>query len=113
MDPTLKNRTLTSLKEKMPMLSPRLRIVAKYIVDHLSDFGLDSIRETARKSGVSTYSLVRAANSLGFESYDQLREPFRHVSYVAPAADAVIAGLGVAGYEHGLEILVRKLGENA
>ncbi|NBR41237.1 MAG: MurR/RpiR family transcriptional regulator, partial [Alphaproteobacteria bacterium] len=71
MDPTLKNRTLTSLKEKMPMLSPRLRIVAKYIVDHPSDFGLDSIRETARKSGVSTYSLVRAANSLGFESYDQ------------------------------------------
>ena len=76
MDPTLKNRTLTSLKEKMPMLSPRLRIVAKYIVDHPSDFGLDSIRETARKSGVSTYSLVRAANSLGFESYDQLRDPF-------------------------------------
>ena len=50
----------------------------KYIVDHPSDFGLDSIRETARKSGVSTYTLVRAANSLGFESYDQLREPFRH-----------------------------------
>jgi DNA-binding MurR/RpiR family transcriptional regulator len=78
MDPTLKNRTLTSLKEKMPMLSPRLRIVAKYIVDHPSDFGLDSIRETARKSGVSTYTLVRAANNLGFDSYDQLREPFRH-----------------------------------
>lgn len=78
MDPTLKNRTLTSLKEKMPMLSPRLRLVAKYIVDHPSDFGLDSIRETARKSGVSTYTLVRAANSLGFEGYNQLREPFRH-----------------------------------
>jgi DNA-binding MurR/RpiR family transcriptional regulator len=39
---------------------------------------LDSIRETARKSGVSTYTLVRAANNLGFDSYDQLREPFRH-----------------------------------
>ena len=78
MDPTLKNRTLSLLKEKMPDMSLRLRIVAKYIVDHPSDFGLDSIRETARKSGVSTYTLVRAANSLGFESYDQLREPFRH-----------------------------------
>ena len=93
MDPTLKNRTLTSLKEKMPMLSPRLRIVAKYIVDHPSDFGLDSIRETARKSGVSTYSLVRAANSLGFESYDQLREPFRHALVtefsLAPLVEAV------------------------
>ncbi|MEO0911883.1 MAG: type II 3-dehydroquinate dehydratase [Pseudomonadota bacterium] len=33
------------------------------------------------------------------------REPFRHVSYIAPAADAVIAGFGVAGYRAALRAL--------
>lgn len=78
MDPTLKNKTITKLKEALADLSPRLRLVAKYIVDQPSDFGLDPIRETARKAGVSTYTLVRMAERLGFEGYDELREPFRH-----------------------------------
>lgn len=60
------------------MLSPRLRAVAKYIVDHTSDFGLDTIRESARKCGVSTYAFVRLAKHLGFASFEDLRQPFRH-----------------------------------
>lgn len=78
MDPTLKTKTVSALKQEIPNLSPRLKTVAKYIVDHPSDFGLDSIRETARKCGVSTYTLVRMAERIGFEGYDELREPFRH-----------------------------------
>lgn len=78
MDPTLRTRTISALKEAIPELSPRLKTVAKYIVDHPSDFGLDPIRETARKCGVSTYTLVRMAGRMGFDSYDDLREPFRH-----------------------------------
>lgn len=77
MDPTLKNRTISKLKAILPEVSPRLRTVAKYIVDHPSDFGLDPIRETARKCGVSTYTLVRMAERTGFASYDEMREPFR------------------------------------
>lgn len=38
-------------------------------------------------------------------SNPHLRESFRHVSYVAPAVDAVVAGLGVRGYEHVIELL--------
>ncbi len=78
MDPTLKSKVISMLKEALPELSPRLRIVAKYIVDNSSDFGLDPIRETARKANVSTYTLVRMAEKLGFDGYDELREPFRH-----------------------------------
>lgn len=33
------------------------------------------------------------------------REPFRHHSYVSPAARAVIAGAGIAGYGFALEVL--------
>lgn len=78
MDPTLKNRTVSALKQAVPDLSPRLKLVAKYIVDHPSDFGLDPIRETARKCEVSTYTLVRMAKLMGFEGFDEMREPFRH-----------------------------------
>ena len=85
MDPTLKNRTVSALKEAIPELSPRLKTVAKYIVDHPNDFGLDPIRETARKCGVSTYTLVRMAARMGFDSYDELREPFRHALVSANA----------------------------
>ncbi|MEO9823896.1 MAG: MurR/RpiR family transcriptional regulator [Paracoccaceae bacterium] len=78
MDPTLKSKTISMLKGELPDLSPRLQTVAKYIVDHPADFGLDPIRETARKSGVSTYTLVRMAKHLNFDSFEDLREPFRH-----------------------------------
>lgn len=78
MDPTLKSKTISILKATLPDLSPRLRTVAKYIVDHPADFGLDPIRETARKAGASTYTLVRMADRLGFDSFEALREPFRH-----------------------------------
>lgn len=78
MDPTLKSRLLSDLKQKAPEFSPRLRVTAKYVADNQADFGLDSIRETARKAGVSTFTLVRLAKLLGFERFDDLREPFRH-----------------------------------
>lgn len=77
MDPTLKARIISKLKTNVGGLTPALRTVAKYIVDYPADFGLDPIRETARKSGVSTYTLVRMATQLGYDSYDDLREPFR------------------------------------
>ncbi|TMV77804.1 MurR/RpiR family transcriptional regulator [Thioclava sp. BHET1] len=77
-DPILKNRVNSDIKDALPDLSRGLHKAAKYVIDHPSDFGLDSIRETARKSGVSTYTLVRLAERLGFASYDELREPFRH-----------------------------------
>lgn len=85
MDPTLKTKVIKDLKDMLPHLPRGLRTVAKYVVDHPSDFGLDSIRETARKAGVSTYTLVRLAEKLGFTGYDDLREPFRHALVSASA----------------------------
>lgn len=84
-DPTLKNRIISDLKEAIPDLPKGLRSVAKYIIDHPSDFGLDPIRETAKKAGVSTYTLIRLAERMGIESYDELREPFRSALVTATA----------------------------
>lgn len=85
MDPTLKNKILMHLKEAIADLPKGLRAAAKYIIDHPSDFGLDPIRESAQKAGVSTYTLIRLAEKIGVNSYDELREPFR-LSLVSAAA---------------------------
>ena len=39
-------------------------------------------------------------------SNPHLREPFRHVTFIAPAADAVVAGLGADGYSHVIDLLL-------
>ncbi|WP_299146642.1 MurR/RpiR family transcriptional regulator [uncultured Tateyamaria sp.] len=89
MDPTLKTNTTAALKEGIAGFSPQLRTAAKYIVDHPSDFGLDSIRETARKAQVSTYTFVNLAKILGFASFEAFRSPYRHalVSQASAQAD--------------------------
>lgn len=40
------------------------------------------------------------------------REDFRHLSYVAPIALGVIAGLGVRGYEFAIEAIADRVAEN-
>lgn len=67
-------RRLVADVDRMP---PGLQLVAKYIVDNGNAFGMDSIRMSAEKIGVSANSLVRMANHLGFSNFDELREPFR------------------------------------
>lgn len=85
MDPSLKIRVLAALKDQIPDLPRGLRSVAKYMIDHPSDFGLDPIRVTAKKAGVSTYTLVRLAERMGFGGYDEMRAPFRQALVSAAA----------------------------
>jgi 3-dehydroquinate dehydratase-2 len=44
-------------------------------------------------------------------SNPHLREKFRHTSYVSPAVDAVVAGLGVGGYELVIALLAEMLAD--
>ena len=73
----LKQTILRRLVSGVDDLSPRLRQAAKYIVDNDSAFGMDPIRTTADKAGVSANAFVRLADHLGFDSFDELRDPFR------------------------------------
>lgn len=66
-----------SLIAAMDSLPPRLQMAAKYIVDNTNEFGLDPIRITAAKAGVSANTFVRLASHTGFSSFDEFREPFR------------------------------------
>jgi DNA-binding MurR/RpiR family transcriptional regulator len=82
MEPSLKNRSITTLKQLALGDAPQIAKAAKHILDHQGDFALAPIRETARRARVSTNTLVRLAQQAGFESYDALRAPFRHALLV-------------------------------
>lgn len=59
-------------------LPTQLQAAAKYIVDHPAEFGIDTIRSTADKIGVSSNVLVRLAQRLGYDSFESFRSPFRN-----------------------------------
>ncbi|WP_170425321.1 MurR/RpiR family transcriptional regulator [Ruegeria arenilitoris] len=71
------NQITEALRQQIDQLPPGLQAAAKYILDHPADFGLDPIRETAAKIGVSSNVLVRLAHRIGFDGFEAFRAPFR------------------------------------
>jgi 3-dehydroquinate dehydratase-2 len=71
-------------------------------------------------TSVAIHDALRAYSGYKIElhiSNPHLREEFRHVSYVSPVVDAILAGLGVAGYELAVQLMAgvldaRDKGEN-
>ncbi len=66
-------------------------------------------------TSIAIHDALRAYNGYTVElhiSNPHNREAFRHVSFVSPAADAVIAGLGIKGYELVIEMLGEKANKN-
>lgn len=65
------------LLEALPEMSPQLRKAAHYVLDNPNDVGVSSIREIAEAASVKPNTLVRLARAVGFEGYEDFREPFR------------------------------------
>ena len=61
----------------METMSPQLRKAAAFVLDNPDDVGLSSVRELASAAGVKPNSLVRMARAVGYEGFDDFREPFR------------------------------------
>lgn len=64
-------------------------------------------------TSVSLHDAVKAAELPTVEvhlSNPHAREPFRHVSYISPVAEAVIAGAGAHGYLYALDLLAARHG---
>jgi len=71
------SQLITQLRQDIGQIPSGLQAAAKYIIDHPGDFGLDPIRATATKIGVSSNVLVRLAQRMGFDSFEAFRAPFR------------------------------------
>ncbi len=71
------NQITDRLRQNISGLPPALQAAAKYIIDHPGDFGLNPIRTSASRIGVSSNVLVRLAQRMGFDSFEAFRTPFR------------------------------------
>lgn len=70
-------QTITVLVDSFSELTPELQKAAKFILDHPEDVGLNSMRKIADQAGVRPATISRLSKALGYEAYEELREPFR------------------------------------
>lgn len=68
---------LGRLQELYGSLSPQLRRAAKYILERPDEVAFTSMRQLATRADVQPATMVRLAQRLGMDGYDELREPFR------------------------------------
>ncbi len=68
---------LRALSTELENLSPEVRKAAAYVLENPNDVSVSSIREIADDAGVKPNTFVRMARCVGFEGYEDFREPFR------------------------------------
>lgn len=68
---------LERLADELGDLTPEARKAATYVLENPRDVGVSTVREIAEAANVKPNSIVRMARQLGFEGYEDFREPFR------------------------------------
>ncbi len=58
-------------------LSPELQRAARWVTRHSPTLALHSMRHSARAAGVTPATMTRLAQRLGFDGFEEMREPFR------------------------------------
>lgn len=71
------NTILERLAGELPALTPEARKAATYVLENPRDVGVSTVREIAEAANVKPNTVVRMARQVGFEGYDDFREPFR------------------------------------
>lgn len=68
---------LDALSNELEQFTPELRKAASYVLENPNDVSVSSIREIATAAEVKPNTLVRLARSVGFDGYEDFRQPFR------------------------------------
>jgi len=68
---------LDQLAEELSELTPEARKAATYVLENPHDVGVSTVREIAEAANVKPNTVVRMARQVGFEGYEDFREPFR------------------------------------
>ena len=64
------------LVEELEAMPPQLKAAARFVLEQPTDVALMSMREQARRAGVSHTTMVRLAAWLGLDSYEELRAAY-------------------------------------
>ncbi|WP_343079158.1 MurR/RpiR family transcriptional regulator [Ostreiculturibacter nitratireducens] len=68
---------LTRLTEEWDALTPEAQKAARYVLENPQDVGVSTVREIAEAANVKPNTIVRMARQVGFEGYEDFRQPFR------------------------------------
>lgn len=68
---------LGRLTTELGRLTPEVRKAATFVLENPNEVGVSSMREIATAADVKPNTLVRMARVLGFDGYEDFREPFR------------------------------------
>ncbi len=76
-DTNVSSNVLGRLTEEWEALTPEAQKAARYVLENPRDVGVSTVREIAEAAKVKPNTFVRMARQVGFEGYDDFREPFR------------------------------------
>lgn len=71
------NAILERLADELSDLTPEARKAATYVLENPHDVGVSTVREIAEAANVKPNTVVRMTRQVGFEGYEDFREPFR------------------------------------
>lgn len=76
-DTDVSSRVLSRLSDEFGDLTPEAQKAAKYVLENPRDVGVSTVREIAEAAQVKPNTVVRMARQVGFDGYEDFREPFR------------------------------------
>ena len=76
-DTNVQLSVLDRLTQEWDALTPEAQKAARYVLENPADVGVSTVREIAEAAQVKPNTFVRMARQVGFEGYDDFREPFR------------------------------------
>lgn len=90
MDASRPRRVSDMLREGFDGFSRSQKAIARYIIDHLEEVGYLSAEELGRKGNTSSSTVVRFAQSLGFDGYPELQKAARDEYRLGATARPVV-----------------------
>ncbi len=70
------NELKKRIKDKIPYLSESQKMIANYVVENPQKFAISSIRELEKELKTSKSTIVRLAQTLGYEGFHELKSTF-------------------------------------
>lgn len=76
-DTNVSYEVLDRLTDEWDALTPEAQKAAKFVLENPQEVGVSTVREIAEAANVKPNTFVRMARQVGFQGYDDFREPFR------------------------------------
>ncbi|NKC15570.1 MAG: SIS domain-containing protein [Gammaproteobacteria bacterium] len=76
-DTDVSTSVLGRLSAEWDTLTPEARKAARYVLENPQDVGVSTVRQIAAAAKVKPNTFVRMARQVGFDGYEDFREPFR------------------------------------